>query len=205
LKIIALDREDPETWLVGPAVDALRRGELIVMPTDGLYALACLPWEPQAVSRLYKAKRMDLSKRCSVICGDLKDVGSVTRAVDDDAFRFMRNHLPGPYTVLLHASRDLPRNATGKRKGIGVRIPDHPVPLALVEAMGHPILVSSLPGWVSGEELDPVERSIELFVHPTVILDQGPQITEPSTVVDFTTPEPELVRQGGGEVYGLLG
>ena len=86
-----------------------------------------------------------------------------------------------------------------------MRIPDHAVPLALVDALEQPILVSSLPGWISGEELDPVANASELAVHPAVILDQGPQITEPSTVVDFTTPEPELVRQGGGEVYGLLG
>lgn len=200
MKVIQLDKDVPETWLIGPAVDAIRQGELIVLPTDGMYALACHPWDRQAVSKLYKAKRMDASKRCSVICGDLKQIGAVARAVDDAAFRFMRDHLPGPFTVLLHASRELPRNAIGKRKGIGVRIPDHVVPQVLVEELEHPVLVSSLPGWEPDEELDPVFTAQRLPVRPLVVLDQGPLITEPSTVVDFTTEEPEILRQGGGIV-----
>ena len=204
MKVITLDREIPETWLIGPAVEAVRRGGLVVIPTDGLYALACLPWERQAVSKLYRAKRMDSTKRCSVICADLKAVGSVARAVDDTAFRFMRDHLPGPYTVLLHVSRELPRNATGKRKGIGVRIPDHAIPMALVEELEQPLLVSSLPGWEPGEELDPVSMSEGLAEGPDVVLDQGPLVTEPSTGVDFTTDVPELVRQGGGVIHGLF-
>ena len=203
MKVIQLDRDVPETWLIGPAVDAIRKGELIVMPTDGMYALACHPWERQAVAKLYKAKRMDASKRCSVICGNLREVGAVARAVDDSAFRFMRDNLPGPFTVLLHASRDLPKNAIGKRKGIGVRIPDHAVPLCLVEELEHPVLVSSLPGWAPDEELDPVHVAERLHVRPAVVLDQGPLITEPSTVVDFTTDEPEIIRQGGGVVEGI--
>ena len=203
MKVIQLDRDVPETWLIGPAVEAIRQGELVVIPTDGMYALACHPWERQAVAKLYKAKKMDASKRCSVICGNLREVGAVARAVDDAAFRFMRDHLPGPFTVLLHASRDLPKNAIGKRKGIGVRVPDHAVPLALVDELKHPVLVSSLPGWLPDEPLDPVEVAERLFVRPSVVLDQGPLITEPSTVVDFTTDEPEVVRQGGGQIHGL--
>ncbi len=198
MKVIQLDKDVPETWLIGPAIDAIRKGELVVIPTDGAYALACHPWERQAVSKLYKAKRMDASKRCSVICGSLKQIGAVARAVDDAAFRFMRDHLPGPFTVLLHASRDLPRNAIGKLKGIGVRIPDHAVPLSLVEGLEHPVLVSSLPGWEPEEALDPVLTAQRLPVRPLVVLDQGPLITEPSTVVDFTTEDPQIVRQGGG-------
>ena len=201
MKVIPLDKDVPETWLIGPAVEAIRQGELVVLPTDGMYALACHPWERQAVAKLYKAKRMDNSKRCSVICGSLGDIGAVARAVDDSAFRFMRDHLPGPFTILLHASRELPRNAIGKRKGIGVRIPDHVVPLCLVEELKHPILVSSLPGWEPDEELDPVRAAEQLHVRPAVVLDQGPLVTEPSTVVDFTTDEPEVVRQGGGIIF----
>ena len=142
MKVISLDRDLPETWLLGPAVEAIREGGLVVIPTDSIYALACSSSDRRAASRLYEAKRMDTSKRCSVICSHLKDIGSVARAVSNDAFRFMRQHLPGPYTVLLHASRDLPRMVTGKRKGIGVRIPDHPVSQAMVEEIGGPILVT---------------------------------------------------------------
>ena len=200
MKVVPLDADYPETWLVGPAVDALRRGELVVLPTDSIYALACDPWDPSAVSLLYAAKRMEKSKRCSVMCGSLKQIGKVARAVSNDAFRFMRSHFPGAYTVLLHASRDLPRQATGGRKSIGVRIPDDPVALAVIEGFGGPILVSSVPNWADEESIDPVDTVKLLAKQPTVILDQGRRVPEPSSVVDFTGNEPELIRLGKGEV-----
>lgn len=200
MRVIPLDRDVPEIWTIGPAIDAVRRGDLIVFPTDSVYAIGCDPFNTRAVNRMYEAKQMDRNKHCSVICADLKEVGGVARAVSDHAFRFMRQHLPGPYTVLLKASRDLPGQATGKRKNIGVRMPDHPVALALVEDLATPLLVTSLPGWSEGEPLDPVEVARALYVHPTVVLDQGPQIAEPSTVIDFTVDPPELVRQGKGPI-----
>lgn len=200
MKVITLDRDVPETWLIGPAIDAVRKGGLIVFPTDSVYALGCDPFDRKAVDRLYHAKGMTDNHRCSVICGDLKQVASVARAVSDEAFHFMRRHMPGPYTVLLKASRDLPKEATGKRKQIGVRMPDHPVALALVEELGKPLLVTSVPSWSAGDEIDPVALSERLAVRPQVVLDQGPQVADPSTVIDFSVEPPELVRLGKGEV-----
>ncbi len=200
MNVITLDRDLPETWLLAPAARALRQGGLVILPTDSVYALACDPWNTQAVARLYTAKGMGRSHRCSVICGNLKDVGRIARAVSNDAFRFMRSHLPGAYTVLLHASRDLPKRATGKRKTIGVRMPDHPVSIAMVEDFGGPVLVTSVPSWTAGDELDPVAIAERLPVRPEVVLDQGPQLADPSTVIDFTVDPPELVRQGKGPV-----
>lgn len=200
MHVVQLDPEFPETWLVEPAAAALRDRGLVVLPTDSIYALACDPWDASAVARLYKAKAMDPSKRCSVMCGDLKEIGAVARAVSDSAFRFMRGHLPGPYTILLHASRDLPRKATGKRKTIGVRMPDHPVAQAVVEAFGAPVLVTSVPGWEPGEAVDPMAVGEGMKIRPDVVLDQGPILAHPSTVVDFTADPPELIRQGKGEI-----
>jgi len=200
VKVIALDRDDPETWLVGPAVEAVNKGQLIVFPTDSVYALGCDPFDRKAVDKLYTAKQMTDNHRCSVICGDLKQVATVARAVSDEAFHFMRKHFPGAYTVLLKASRDLPKEATGKRKQIGVRMPNHPTALALVEELGRPLLVTSVPMWVSGEMVDPVECAEQLRVRPAVVLDQGPAIANPSTVVDFSVDPPELVRLGAGPI-----
>lgn len=200
MKVITLDRDVPETWLLGPAVEAVNKGGLIVFPTDSVYALGCDPFDRKAVDKLYVAKGMTDNHRCSVICGDLKQVASVARAVSDDAFHFMRRHFPGPYTVLLKASRDLPKEATGKRKQIGVRMPDHPVPLTLVEELGRPLLVTSVPAWLAGEYVDPVELAEGFSVRPMVVVDQGPQIAEPSTVIDFTVDPPELVRLGKGSI-----
>jgi len=200
MKVISLDRDVPETWLIGPAIDAVRKGQLIVFPTDSVYALGCDPFDRKAVDKLYTAKGMTENHRCSVICGDLKQVATVARAVSDEAFRFMRTHLPGAYTVLLKASRDLPKEATGKRKQIGVRMPDHPVALAIVEELGKPLLVTSVPLWQSGEPVDPVEVGHHLSVRPAVVIDMGPQVADPSTVVDFSVDPPELVRLGKGPV-----
>lgn len=200
MNVITLDRDVPETWLVGPAARALQQGGIVVLPTDSVYALACDPWDHQAVARLYTAKGMGPQHRCSVICGSLKDVGSVARAVSNDAFRFMRGHFPGAYTVLLHASRDLPKKATGKRKTIGVRMPDHPVSVAVVEDFGGPLLVTSVPAWTAGDEIDPVAIAERLPIRPAVVLDQGPQLADPSTVIDFTSDPPELIRRGKGPV-----
>jgi tRNA threonylcarbamoyl adenosine modification protein (Sua5/YciO/YrdC/YwlC family) len=204
MEIIPLDRDVPETWTLGPAVRALTKGQIIVIPTDTIYALACDPWDAKAVGALYTAKGMHKSKRCAVICQDQKAIGAVSRAVGDSAFRFMRTHLPGPFTVLLHAAFDLPRRATGKRKTLGVRIPDNPVCLALTGEFGRPMLVTSLPGWENGDPVDPVLTAERLFLRPAVVLDQGLQVAEPSTVVDFTVDPPELVRQGKGEVEVTL-
>ena len=200
MKVITLDREVPETWLLEPAVEALRHGGLIVFPTDSIYALGCDPFDRKAVDKLYSAKGMTDDHRCSVICGSLKQVAAVARAVSDDAFQFMRRHLPGPYTVLLKASRDLPKEAVGKRKQIGVRMPLHPVALTLVEAFGRPLLVTSVPAWSAGALVDPVELSETFMVRPAVVVDQGPQIAEPSTVIDFSVEPPELVRLGKGPI-----
>jgi len=202
MKVITLDRDVPEIWTIGPAVSAIRMGELIVFPTDSIYAIGCDPWNVSAVTALYAAKGMDRTKRCSVICADLKQVSSVARAMSDDAFGFMRRNLPGAYTLLLKASRDLPGQATGKRKTIGVRMPDHPVSQALVEELGKPLLVTSVPGWDAGDLIDPVEVAQQLMVRPTVVLDQGPQVAEPSTVIDFTVDPPEIIREGKGPVDG---
>ncbi len=198
MRTITLDRDVPEVWTLGPAVDAVRRGELVILPTDSVYAIGCDPWNVKAVQRLYQAKGMDRSHRCSVACSDLKQVGSVARAVTRDCFQFMRRNLPGAYTLILKSSRDLPSQATGKRKTIGVRMPDHPVPLAFVEELRRPLLVTSVPGWHAGDMIDPVEIGAHLFVHPAFVLDQGPQRVEPSTVIDFTADPPEVVREGKG-------
>ncbi|MCB9786560.1 MAG: threonylcarbamoyl-AMP synthase [Deltaproteobacteria bacterium] len=200
MNVISLDRDVPEVWTIRPAAEALRRGELVVVPTDSIYAIACDPWDATAVGDLYKAKGMDHSKRCSVMCADLRSIGAVARAVPDAAFHFMRSHFPGAYTVLLLASRDLPRRATGGRKTIGVRVPDHAVCQALIEDFGGPVLVTSIPGWVPGEELDPVGIAERMPIRPAVVLDQGPQLAEPSTVIDFTVEPPELIRLGAGPV-----
>jgi len=202
VKIIALDLDVPEVWLVGPAAEALGRGELVIFPTDSIYALACDPENRRAVSNLYRAKGMNDSHRCSMICADLKQVGAIARAVTNDAFHFMKRHFPGAYTVILKAARDLPKEATGKRKQIGIRMPDHPVAQAVLEDFGRPMLVTSVPNWSPGEPVDPVAIAKTLATRPAVILDQGPQIAEPSTVVDFSGDEPELIRLGKGPLEG---
>ena len=116
MKVIPLDRDVPEIWTLGPAVDALKKGELVMFPTDSIYAIGCDPFDVSAVGRLYAAKGMERGHRCSVICPDVKQVAQVASVISNDAFRFIRRHLPGPYTLIFKANRDLPNQALGKRK-----------------------------------------------------------------------------------------
>jgi tRNA threonylcarbamoyl adenosine modification protein (Sua5/YciO/YrdC/YwlC family) len=204
MKVISLDRDVPETWLLAPVLEALRRGELVIFPTDSVYAHGCDPENRRAVMNLYTAKGMTENHRCSMICSDLKQVGSVARAVSNEAFQFMKHHLPGAFTVILKASRELPKEATGKRKQIGVRMPDHEIPRTIVEDFGRPLLVTSVPDWTRGEPVDPVAVAKRLMVRPAVVVDQGPIEADPSTVVDFSEDLPILVRQGRGVVEGWV-
>lgn len=204
MKVLSLDRDVPETWLLAPVLEALRRGELVIFPTDSVYALGCDPENRRAVMNLYSAKGMTENHRCSMICSDLKQVGSVARAVSNEAFQFMKHHFPGAFTVILKASRELPKEATGKRKQIGVRMPDHVIPRTIAEDFGRPLLVTSVPDWIQGEQVDPVAIAKRLMVRPGVVVDQGPLEADPSTVVDFSEDVPVLVRQGRGAVEGWV-
>jgi len=198
--LLKLDQENPEHWLVAEVVKTLRRGGLIVVPTDTVYGVACDVTNEAAASRLYGIKGMSSKKLLSILCCDLEMSAKYTKGIPNTLFKILRRSLPGPYTFILPASKELPRVMRKERKTVGIRIPACPITLAIVEQLGNPLLTTSLsigPGeWLG----DPEEIEDELHGDVDLVVDGGVLFSEPSTVIDFTGSEPELVREGKGPV-----
>jgi tRNA threonylcarbamoyl adenosine modification protein (Sua5/YciO/YrdC/YwlC family) len=189
----------PQLRLVRRAADIVRRGGLIAYPTDSRYALGCHLDDAKALDRLRRLRGLDDRHHLTLMCRDLSEIAAYA-VVDDAAFRFLK--LPGSYTFILKARRQVPRRIMhARRKTIGVRLPGHPVAHALLEQLGEPLLSAtlSLPGESAplseaGEIRERLERQIDLIV------DSGPCGVEPSTVIDLTGAEPVVVRQGKGSL-----
>jgi tRNA threonylcarbamoyl adenosine modification protein (Sua5/YciO/YrdC/YwlC family) len=192
--------EHPEPRKIRRAVEALRAGELIAYPTDTAYGIGCDLLDRGAIARLYAAKGVERSHQFAFLCHDLSDVARYT-VVDQDAYRLLRRVLPGPYTFILQATREVPKQLHSRRRTVGVRVPAHPVPIALVRELGHPILTTSAGPHGQDPFTDP--REIEAhFRDLGIILDGGLGSTELTTIVDLTRNE--VIREGAGPVDDLF-
>jgi len=192
--------EHPEPRKIRRAVEALRDGELIAYPTDTAYGLACDLLNRGAIDLLYQTKGVDRSVQFSFVCADLSDVARYT-VVDQPAYRLLRRKLPGPYTFILPATREVPKQLHSRRKTVGVRVPAHPVPTALVRELGHPIL-STTAGEHGGEPLiDPREIDAR-YRKLAIILDAGLATHALTTVVDLT--QNLVLREGAGPIDDLF-
>jgi tRNA threonylcarbamoyl adenosine modification protein (Sua5/YciO/YrdC/YwlC family) len=186
---------------IDEVVDALRDGNIIIYPTDTLYALGCDALNQRAIERLCRIKGINPDKQpLSVICSDLSQAAEYAR-IDNRAFRVLKEYLPGPFTFILPAATTLPKVFKG-RKSVGVRIPDNDIPRALAEAMGNPILSTSIAFNPDEPEEAEMPESIALRYDNDVdiMIDGGEGSIYPSTIVDLTdSNSPEIVRQGAGD------
>ncbi len=201
--LLQIDAEYPEHWLVARVVQVLRKGGVVVMPTDTVYGLACAVTHPEAIERIYELKTMDPKKSLSILVADMNMVGQYTRALPNTVFRLMKRVCPGPYTFILEASREVPKIMLRKRKTIGIRMPDNPIALAILEELGEPLLSTSVRNPDDQLLNDPGEIEIRFGNRIELVVDGGPLLPLPSTVVDFTGREPELIREGKGDVEAL--
>lgn len=192
----------PSSRVIDQAVASLQRGGIIAFPTDTGYALGCDLFNKKAIDRIYSLKKRDTSKPLSFICSDLKELSQFA-IVNNKAYRVMRRLLPGPYTFVLPATKLVPKLLVSKRSSVGIRVPQHPVCLALVQALRHPIIGTSC-STADGEALQTAgEIKSKLGKFIDLILDSGAVPSEPSTVLDFSTPDPVVVRQGKGPLVGF--
>jgi tRNA threonylcarbamoyl adenosine modification protein (Sua5/YciO/YrdC/YwlC family) len=188
---------DPQNRHVKAAAEVLRSGGLVIYPTDSVYGLGCDLFNKKAVARIYQIKGNDKRKLLSFICPDLKGISEYAY-VSNPAYKIMRHLLPGPYTFILTATKQVPRILLENRKTVGIRVPDNPICHALLAGFNSPIISTSacLPGQAYLSDPDEIAetflRTVDLF------LDAGPGGLEPSTIVDLTGEEPILVRQGKG-------
>ena len=190
--------------MIRGAVEIIDQGGLIVYPTDSCYALGCHLGDKQAMQRIRIIRNLDDKHHFTLVCRDLSELSNYA-IVDNSAYRMMKNTTPGPYTFLLKATHEVPRRLqTPKRKTIGLRVPDHPIALALCEEIGQPLMSSTLimPG--RDEPLsDPQEMRELLDKHVDLIIDGGYCGIEATTVIDFVEKTPTVLRQGKGDASWL--
>ena len=194
---IHVNAKHPEPRKIARAVAELEKGEVIAYPTDSVYGLGCDVSSRRAVESLYRMKNMRQDQLLSFVCPDLSDIARYA-IVGDAAYRVMRRLLPGPYTFILAATKEVPRVLRMKRKTVGVRVPSHPVTLALTRALGRPIVSTSAS--VGGEYLiDPTEIE-QAFPELALVMDSEDVGLTPSTVIDLSDGDVVVVREGAGPI-----
>lgn len=180
-------------------VECLLDGGVIVYPTDTIYGLGCDIFQGKAIERICRIKGVDPAKaQLSFICHDLSDLSNYTKSISTPLYRLLKTHLPGPYTFILPASKEVPKILKSRKHTVGLRIPDNVIARSLVREVGHPILSSSLPGEMVEEYTDPemIEEKFSNLVD--IVVDGGIGGILPSTVVDCTGEEPVVIRKGLG-------
>ncbi|QOR37609.1 threonylcarbamoyl-AMP synthase [Billgrantia diversa] len=193
--------ENPQKRLIDQAVQIVRQGGVIAYPTDSGYALGCHLGDKKAIEKIKWLRSLDDKHNFTLVCSDLSDIGTYAK-VDNSVFRLLKANTPGPYTFILNATSEVPRLLLHpKRRSIGVRVPDHRITLALLEALGEPLMsVTLIP---VGEELpmtDPEEIRDRYVAHLDLIIDGGACHLEPTSVIDLRELPPTIVREGRGDL-----
>ena len=192
---------NPQARLIKQAVESIRQGALVVYPTDSCYALGCQLGDKSSLDRIRKLRQVDDKHNFTLVCRDLSELGNYA-FVDNSMYRLLRTYTPGPFTFILRATREVPRRLqVPKRKTIGLRIPDHPVTLALLEELNEPLMSSTL--ILPGDDVplnDPAIIQQRLHHQVDLIIDGGNCGFEPTTVVDMVESHYEILRQGRGQI-----
>lgn len=200
-----INPDHPQPRHIGRATETLRAGGLGIYPTDTTYGLGCDFYSKRAIDRIYQLKGMDAKHPLSFLCADLSEVAHYA-VVENRNYRILRHHLPGKYTFILPATREVPKIVQSNTRTVGIRIPESPVCTALIKELGHPLISTTVARAPHAEHAylnDPDEivanfgRSVEVF------LDAGLLQGEPSSIIDLTGPEPSVLRRGSGELSWL--
>ena len=197
--LIRIHPDNPQPRLLKQVADCLRGGGVVIYPTDTIYGLGCDIAQQKAVERICRIKGVDPQKaQLSFVCYDLSQLSTYARQLPTPVYRALKSHLPGPYTFVLEASRQVPKILKSKRDTVGIRVPDNKIARSMVQELGYPVLSASLPGEIVEEYTDP-EVIHDLFENRVdMVIDGGIGGLVPSTVIDYTGAEPEVVRQGAG-------
>ena len=198
-----LHPDNPQPRQIKTIIDCLLSGGIIIYPTDTIYGLGCDIFQHKAVERICRIKQVEPQKaQLSFICDDLSDLSTYTKSISTPLYRLLKQYLPGPYTFILPASKEVPKILKSKKDTIGLRVPDNNIARTIVRALNHPILSASLPGEMVEEYTDP-EMIFEKFRKQVdIVVDGGIGGMIPSTVVDCTTDESIIIREGLGQWVG---
>ncbi len=199
--ILSVHPNDPAPRHINMIVDLLKNGGVIIFPTDTVYGLGCSIEQPKAVDRIARIKGIKKEKaNFSAIFNTLSMISEYTRPIDNHVYRMVRRNLPGPFTFILNANNNIPRIFQSKKKTIGIRIPENPIVMAIVEALGQPLLTTSIHDQDTIVEYttDPQIIDDNFGKMVDLVIDGGLGGNEPSTVIDCTSDTIEIIRQGKG-------
>lgn len=198
--LLEIHPADPQPRNIKTIVECLRDGGIIIYPTDTIYGLGCDIFQPKAIERICRIKQIDPQKaNLSFICYDLSDLSRYTKSISTPLYRILKSYLPGPYTFILPASKEVPKLLQSKKSTVGLRVPDNNIARTIIQQLGNPILSASLPGEMVEEYTDPelIYRNFSKLAD--IVIDGGTGGMIPSTVVDCTGDEPVVTRKGLGE------
>jgi tRNA threonylcarbamoyl adenosine modification protein (Sua5/YciO/YrdC/YwlC family) len=201
-ELIKIHPQNPEARKISRVVDVLRKGGIIVYPTDTIYGIGCDLMNRKSIERLcqimdIKPQKLDLS----FICQDLSQISEFVKRIDTPVFKLLKKTLPGPYTFILESSSKVPKILDVNKKTVGVRIPNHPIPQMIVAELNHPLITSSIKDddRIKEYTTEPEEIYEDFKNKVDIVIDGGAGGNIPSTVVDCTSEELKIIRQGLGD------
>ncbi len=201
--LLRIHQQNPQPRQIKTIIDCLLSGGVIIYPTDTIYGLGCDIFKHKAVERICRIKQVDPQKaQLSFICSDLSDLSTYTKSTSTPLYRLLKQHLPGPYTFILPASKQVPKILKSKKDTIGLRVPDNEIARTIVQELGHPLLSASLPGDMVEDYTDPELIHDHFKNLVDIVIDGGIGGMVPSTIIDCTTDEPVVTREGLGEWQG---
>jgi tRNA threonylcarbamoyl adenosine modification protein (Sua5/YciO/YrdC/YwlC family) len=194
-----LHPQNPQLRYINKAVEVLKNGGVIIYPTDTVYGIGCDIFNKEALERIFSIKNDSSSKLLSFVCANLKDIAKYA-IVSDYAYKSMKHLLPGPYTFILPAAKLVPKKLWSKRKTVGIRVPNNSVSIKLVEELGNPIISTSVTNRKGEVVHDPFEIKNIFNSQVDLMLAAGSLSGNLSSIVDLSLDEPEVIRQGAGDV-----
>ena len=198
--LIRIHPQNPQERLVKQVAATLKGGGIIIYPTDTIYGIGCDIYQKGAVEKICRLKGVDPQKaQLSFVCYDLSDLSNYAKQLSTHVYRALKASLPGPYTFILEASKEVPKILQSKRATVGIRVPDNHIARAIVKEVGNPILSASLPGEFVEDYTDPEIIQERFGAWADFVIDGGPGGAVPSTVIDYTSGEAEVLRAGAGE------
>lgn len=200
--LLEINPQNPQQRKIDQVAEILGRGGVIAYPTDTLYGIGCDIMNKRAIARIYQIKQRSKDKPFSFICSDLKNISQYAK-VSNYAYKTMRRLLPGPYTFILEGSNMVPKMMLTKRKTAGIRVPNNAICLSLINALGHPV-ISTTARTVEGDVLNEPWLIEEHFGRQLdLVIDGGPAPGRPSSVISLIGDEPEVLREGMGDISSL--
>jgi tRNA threonylcarbamoyl adenosine modification protein (Sua5/YciO/YrdC/YwlC family) len=197
--IIHVHPQNPQPRAIKTIVETLEKGGVIIYPTDTIYGIGCDIFQHKAIEKICRIKGVDPQKaQLSFICYDLSDMSQYTKSISTPLYRLLKSKLPGPFTFILPASKEVPKMLKSKKDTIGLRVPDNEIARAIIKELGRPILSASLPGEMVEEYTDPELMEENFGKQVDLVVDGGIGGWVPSTILDCTQDPISIIRQGGG-------